>query len=77
MWLVPAALGHLLLPGNRSKSKSQLWLKWAMHLDLHSHLWLEPGKICKTTTTKNAVTNSSMKKKIYLLPVPEAVLLCM
>lgn len=41
-------LGHLRSKGKGEPSLMWLWLKWAMHSDFKSHLWLERGATCKT-----------------------------
>lgn len=56
-------------PLQRLRSEGASWLKWAVHSDLNSRLWLEPGATCE-----NAAERPPLETEASLLP-PEAALL--
>lgn len=56
-------------PLQRLRSEGASWLKWAVHADLNSRLWLEPGATCE-----NAAERPPLEAEVSLLP-PEAALL--
>ena len=73
---VRAALGQMCsifdfpcLALQRLRSEGASWLKWAVHSDLNSRLWLEPGATCE-----NAAERPPLETEASLLP-PEAALL--